>query len=375
MIPRRARRPDPVWPSDLGHRDPEVDPAPRRTREGSSQSGSDAPATTPLRVDDRHYCEAHRIVSSWGARTNRYKPPTVACMERCERPDWELSLSCCFAVASVAAAQGPRVLELRLGRGGRPVRILLSHLGDRRCGRRRVLLDLLDIDTPGGLDSAMRDIVTTRSELGCRSSATCRRPGRARVAGTFILTACHVAAMAPGNGSRRRPTPSHLGRDPAGTGDERRRASSEPCRAARSQPRGAEDAVRESSSASPRGPRAERHRPSRGQRLRAPHHGRRRGRRDPHRERDARHRDATLETRTLGPIASNPPRAADARPRLHPLIHRIGLIVHRVITPVADRARDPRRPSLVGRSRFRDAGGSARRLILLLSWSSVFAVG
>jgi len=57
---------------------------------------------------------------------------------------------------------------------------------------------IIEMDTPGGLDSSMRDIVQSILEADVPVVVYVPPGGRAASAGAFITMAAHVAAMSPG---------------------------------------------------------------------------------------------------------------------------------------------------------------------------------
>ncbi|HXF71879.1 MAG TPA: nodulation protein NfeD [Actinomycetota bacterium] len=100
--------------------------------------------------------------------------------------------------AAPARAAAPTVVELEVTGVVDP--FLADHVasGIAAAEREGAAAVLLTIDTPGGLDSAMRRIV--QAILNARVPVICYvspAGARAASAGTFILLACGVAAMAP----------------------------------------------------------------------------------------------------------------------------------------------------------------------------------
>ena len=111
-----------------------------------------------------------------------------------------LALTSNYALAdpppAPSAAPSATVLELNGAIGPATARYVLHGLDAARAGGSRVVV--LQIDTPGGLDSAMRDIIRGILASPVPVVSYVSPPGaRAASAGTYILYASHIAAMAP----------------------------------------------------------------------------------------------------------------------------------------------------------------------------------
>jgi membrane-bound serine protease (ClpP class) len=101
-------------------------------------------------------------------------------------------------LASTASAQPVEAQIIRLSLEGVVDPFVSDYLRNGIEGANEAAAVLLTIDTPGGLDSSMREIIkaieASRTPVVCYVTP---EGARAASAGAFILMACQVAAMAP----------------------------------------------------------------------------------------------------------------------------------------------------------------------------------
>ena len=108
-----------------------------------------------------------------------------------------IALAVLFAGPSVSFAKGP-VIELQLDGIISPASSDFIVRGLERAADRQAHLVIITLDTPGGLDASMRSIVKAILASPVPVATYVAPSGaRAASAGTFILYASHIAAMAP----------------------------------------------------------------------------------------------------------------------------------------------------------------------------------
>ncbi len=132
-------------------------------------------------------------------------------------------IACLPALAAAQdAGDGIVLVEIKDAIGPATKEHFLAALAHAEDTDARLLL--LVLDTPGGLDAAMRDMIQGILSAKVPVATFVAPPGaRAASAGTFILYASHIAAMAPGtNLGAATPVPIG-GSPPADDGKERRR--------------------------------------------------------------------------------------------------------------------------------------------------------